>query len=188
MDFLTHYYAGVSQTDAQVGRLMDAMDRLNLWDKTIVIFIGDHGYHLGERGWWNKNTLFERSCRAPLLIAAPGTKPSVCRSLVEFLDLYPTVASLCALPLPNTVKGKNLQPLLANPDLPLHDSALTHISRGNITGFSLRTNRWRFISWSDGTTELYDHNTDPGEWHNVASLPANADTLANLKHLLAARR
>ena len=188
MDFLTHYYAGVSQTDAQVGRLMDAMDRLNLWDKTIVIFVGDHGYHLGERGWWNKNTLFEQSCRAPLLIAAPGTKPSVCRSLVEFLDLYPTVAALCALPVPNTVKGKNLQPLLANPDLSLHESALTHISRGNITGFSLRTNRWRFISWSDGTTELYDHNTDPGEWHDVASLPANADTLANLKHLLAARR
>ena len=189
MDFLTHYYAGVTQTDAQVGRLMDAMDRLNLWEKTVVIFVGDHGYHLGERGWWNKNTLFERSCRAPFLLVAPRVKPAVCRSLVEFLDIYSTVAGLCGLPVPATVKGNSLQPLLADPAMKLHESALTHITRGGgVTGFSLRTERWRYIEWSDGNAELYDHDNDPGEWRNVAADTANSATLADLKRLLAARR
>jgi uncharacterized sulfatase len=189
MDFLTHFYAGATQTDAQVGRLMDVMDRLKLWDKTVVIFVGDHGYHLGERGWWNKNTLFEHSCRAPFLLIAPGVKPATCRSLVEFLDIYSTVAGLCGLTVPASVKGKSLQPLLADPAIKLHDSALTHITRGGgMTGFSLRTERWRYIEWSDGNAELYDHDNDPGEWHNVASAPANVATLAELKRQLAARR
>ncbi|MGV3532698.1 MAG: sulfatase [Chthoniobacteraceae bacterium] len=189
MDFLTHYYAGVTQTDAQVGRLMDALDRLKLWDKTVIIFVGDHGYHLGERGWWNKNTLFERSCRAPFLVVAPGVQPAVCRSLVEFLDIYSTVAELCGLTVPATAKGKSLQPLLADPAKKLHDSALTHVARGRgVTGFSLRTDRWRYIEWSDGNAELYDHDNDPGEWQNVAANPANATALADLKRQLAARR
>ncbi len=189
MDFLTHYYAGVTQTDAQVGRLMDALDRLKLWDKTVIIFVGDHGYHLGERGWWNKNTLFDRSCRAPFLLVAPGVKPAVCQSLVEFLDIYPTVAELCGLPVPETVKGKSLQPLFAEPNKAIHDSALTHIRRGpQVTGFSLRTDRWRYIEWSDGGAELYDHGNDPEEWHNLAGNAANAKVLAELKSKLAARR
>jgi uncharacterized sulfatase len=189
MDFLTHYYAGVTQTDAQVGRLMAAMDRLKLWDKTVVIFIGDHGYHLGERGWWNKNTLFDRSCRAPLLVVAPGVKPAVCRSLVEFLDIYPTLADLCGLPVPATVKGKSLQPLLADPTKSVHDSVVTHITRGlGVTGFGLRTERWRYIQWSDGTAELYDHERDPEEWRNLATDPASATILAELKAKLGARR
>ncbi len=188
-DFLTHYYAGTSQTDAQVGRLMDAMDRLKLWEKTVVIFVGDHGYHLGERGWWNKNTLFDRSCRAPLLIVAPEVKPAVCRSLVEFLDIYPTVVGLCGLTVPATVKGQSLAPLLDDPAQAIRDSALTHLVRGGgMSGFSLRTERWRLTEWSDGKLELYDHQADPGEWHNVAALPANASTLAGLQKQLAARR
>jgi iduronate 2-sulfatase len=189
MDFLTHYYAGATQTDAQVGRLMAAMDRLKLWDKTLVIFVGDHGYHLGERGWWNKNTLFDRSCRAPFLLIAPGVKPVACRSLVEFLDIYPTVAELCGLPVPATVKGKSLQPLLADPTKTVHDYVLTHITRGpGVSGFGLRTDRWRYIEWSDGSAELYDHSTDPEEWRNVAADSANAKVLAELKGKLAARR
>jgi iduronate 2-sulfatase len=189
MDFLTHYYAGVTQTDAQVGRLMDALDRLDLWETTVVVFVGDHGYHLGERGWWNKNTLFDRSCRAPFLLIAPGVKPSVCRSLVEFLDIYPSVAALCGVPIPDTVKGKSLGPLLADPSTTVHDSALTHITRGaNVTGFSLRTDRWRYVEWSDGGVELYDHSTDPGEWHNVAGSESTATVLAEHKEMLASRR
>jgi uncharacterized sulfatase len=189
MDFLTHYYAGATQTDAQVGRLMEAMDRLKLWDSTVVIFVGDHGYHLGERGWWNKNTLFDRSCRAPFLLVAPGVKPAVCRSLVEFLDIYPTVAGLCGLPAPATVKGRSLQPLLADPTKTIHDSVLTHITRGpGVSGFGLRTDRWRYIEWSDGSVELYDHDRDPEEWRNVAIDPASAKVLADLKRQLAARR
>ena len=189
MDFLTHYYAGVTQTDAQVGRIMEAMDRLKLWDKTVVIFVGDHGYHLGERGWWNKNTLFDRSCRAPFLLVAPGVKPAVCRSLVEFLDIYPTVAELCGLTVPSTAKGKSLKPLLDDPARTIHDSVLTHITRGaNASGFGLRTDRWRYIEWSDGSAELYDHSNDPGEWHNVATDAAHAKDLAEMKARLAASR
>ena len=189
MDFLTHYYAGVTQTDAQVGRLMDAMERLKLWDSTLVIFVGDHGYHLGERGWWNKNTLFDRSCRAPFLLVAPGVKPAVCRSLVEFLDIYPTVAELCGLTVPSTAKGKSLQPLLVDPAKTIHDSVLTHITRGpNASGFGLRTDRWRYIEWSDGSAELYDHNRDPEEWHNVVTDRANAKKLAEMKARLSAHR
>jgi iduronate 2-sulfatase len=113
----------------------------------------------------------------------------VCRSLVEFLDIYPTVAELCGLRAPATVKGKSLQPLLADPAKKLHDSALTHITRGGgMTGYSLRTERWRYIEWSDGNAELYDHDNDPGEWRNVAAAPANAPALADLKRQLAARR
>ena len=89
MEFLTAYYAGVSFMDAQVGRVLDALDRLQLWDDTVVIFAGDNGYHHNERDWWNKNTLFERSCRVPLVIAAPGARGGqVCRGLAELVDLF----------------------------------------------------------------------------------------------------
>lgn len=188
MDFLTHYYAGVSQTDAQVGRIMEALDRLDLWSKTVVLFMGDHGYHLGERGWWNKNTLFDRSCRAPLLIVAPGLKPSVCKSLVEFLDVYPTVAELCGLPIPANVQGKSIISLLENPKKTIHQSVKTHITRGpNVSGNGFRTERWRYIEWSDGGMELYDHDRDPEEWHNLAQDVQYADILRDLRQQLQAR-
>lgn len=189
MDYLTHYYAGLSQTDAQVGRLMEALDRLKLWDKTVIVFVGDHGYHLGERGWWNKNTLFEWSCRAPFLLVAPGVKPGTCSSLVEFLDIYKTVAGLCGLPVPETVQGKDLAPLLAAPSQSLHDSALTFLTRGpRVQGYSLRTERWRYIEWTDGSIELYDHNIDPGEWYNLASKETHASVLSTLQGMLTSRR
>jgi arylsulfatase A-like enzyme len=189
MDFLTHYYAGVTQTDAQVGRLMAALDRLKLWDRTVIVFVGDHGYHLGERDWWNKNTLFDRSCRAPFLLVAPGVKPAACSSLVEFLDIYPTVAELCGLPVPDTAKGKSLRPVLEDPSQSVHDCVLTHITRGpRVTGFGLRTDRWRYIEWSDGEVELYDHASDPEEWHNVAGAESNGEVLASHKKLLADHR
>ena len=172
LDFQRAYYAGVSFMDAQVGRLLDTLDRLKLWDRTVVIFAGDNGYHHNERNWWNKNTLFERSCRAPLVIAAPGMKGGqTTRSLVEFVDLYPTVADFCGLKVPHTAAGLSLKPVLGQPTASVKDAAFTLVTRGpKLHGQSVRTTRWRFTQWSDGQSELYDHDTDPEENHNVAKV------------------
>ena len=168
-EFLRAYYACTSYMDAQVGRVLDTLDRLRLWERTIVVFLGDHGYHLGERTWWNKNTLFERSCRAPLLIAAPGIKPGVARGLVEFVDLYPTIAELCGLKPRADLAGQSLRPLLRDPSAPGKPAAFTLVTRGAARGDSVRTDRWRFTRWSDGAVELYDHASDPEENRNVAA-------------------
>ena len=184
--FLQAYLAGVSFMDAQVGRLLDTLDRLKLWDSTVVIFLGDHGYHLGERGWWNKSTLFDRSCRAPLLIAAPGVKGGqVCRAPVEFVDLYPTVADYCGVTAPHALAGQSLRPLLADVTRPHKDGAFTLVARGEKNfGQSVRTARWRFTQWSDGAQELYDHAADAEETRNVAALPANAAVVQEMKERL----
>lgn len=170
IDFLRAYLAGVSFMDAQVGRLLDTLDRLKLWDNTLVIFMGDHGYHLGERGWWNKNTLFGRSCRAPLIIAAPGMKRAqASRSLAEFVDVYPTVADFCGLKMPHPPSGASLRPILADPAASIKDAAFTLVTRGpKQRGQSVRTARWRFTLWTDGQSELYDCEADPEETRNVA--------------------
>ena len=170
LELFRAYCAATSYMDAQLGRVLDALDKQGLWDKTIVIFVGDHGYHTGERQWWNKNTLFERSCRAPLIIAAPGMKGGqTTRSLTEFVDLYPTVADFCSLKLPHATAGSSLRPTLTNPSTSIKDAAFTLVTRGpKLYGQSIRTSRWRFTRWSDGPTELYDHETDPGENQNLA--------------------
>jgi uncharacterized sulfatase len=168
-EFLRAYYAGVSFMDAQVGRVLEALDRLKLWERTIVIFVGDHGYHLGERNWWNKNTLFERSCRAPLLIAAPGVQPGVARGLVEFIDLFPTVADCCGLQTPAGLPGTSLRPQLNDAAAPGKPAAFTIVTRGERQrGDTIRTDRWRYTQWSDGAKELYDHTLDPQETRNLA--------------------
>ncbi|MEI6235934.1 MAG: sulfatase [Planctomycetota bacterium] len=165
------YCAGTSFMDAQLGRVLDALDTHKLWDKTLVIFVGDHGYHTGERNWWNKNTLFERACRAPLIVAAPGMKGGqTSRSLVEFVDLYPTLADLCGVKMPHAGAGVSLRPILEKPDTAGRGAAFTLVSRGpKLYAQSIRTNRWRFTRWSDGVTELYDHDSDPEELHNKAN-------------------
>jgi iduronate 2-sulfatase len=170
-ELLRAYCAGTTFMDAQLGRVLDALDRHQLWDKTLVIFIGDHGYHTGERQWWNKNTLFERSCRAPLIIAAPGMMGGqTTKSLVEFVDLYPTVADFCGLRMPHDAAGASLRPILSDPAVGIKDAAFTLITRSpKLHAQSIRTDRWRFTRWSDGRTELYDHETDPEELHEVSA-------------------
>lgn len=171
MEFLRSYSACTSFMDAQVGRVLDTLDRLQLWDRTIVIFVGDHGYHLGERNWWNKNTLFDRSCRAPLVIAAPGVKPGVARGLVEFVDLFPTIADFCELPQREGLAGQSLRSQLNDPTAFGKPAAHTIVTRGGQQrGESVRTDRWRYTQWSDGSQELYDHDTDPQETKNVADV------------------
>ncbi|MBN2450610.1 MAG: sulfatase [Lentisphaeria bacterium] len=185
MEFLRAYYAGVSFMDAQVGRLLDALDRLRLWERTLVIFAGDNGYHHNERNWWNKNTLFERSCRVPLVVAAPGgARGAVCRGLVEFVDLFPTVADYCGVPLPHGMAGIPLRSLLEQPSEPGKEAAFTLVTRGLNYGQSVRTERWRLSRWSDGAIELYDEQNDPQETHDLAGQPGFAQQVTALTALL----
>jgi uncharacterized sulfatase len=162
---------------------------LELSANTIVIFVGDHGYHLGERGWWNKNTLFELSCRAPMIIVAPVMAKSAgktCPRLVEFVDLYPTLLDLCAIEQTGALAGTSLRPLLDSPEAPWDRPAFTQVQRSKIAGRTVRTERWRYTEWDDGRegVELYDHDADPGEWHNLAPDAKYADDVAKMKALL----
>jgi uncharacterized sulfatase len=171
-ELMRAYCACTSFMDAQLGKVLDALDRAQLWDKTVVIFVGDHGYHTGERRWWNKNTLFERSCRTPLILAAPGIRGGQsCRSLVEFVDLYPTIVDFCGLSNPHLQAGASLLPILNDPTHSTKDAAFTLVTRGSgIFGQSVRVDRWRFTRWNDGSLELYDHTIDPEELDNVVEL------------------
>ncbi len=187
-EFRRAYQAGISFTDAQVGKLLDALDRKQLWESTIVVFMGDHGYHLGEHGWWNKVTVFELCARTPLIVWAPGAR-SMGRSaagLVEFVDLYPTIAELCGLEPPAGLEGTSFRPLLDDSTRPGKRAAYTQVVRGPGMGRSVRSDRWRYTEWVDGKqgVELYDHNVDPLEYHNLASDPEHAATLAAMKALL----
>lgn len=185
-ELLRAYCAATSFMDAQLGRVLDVLDKNKLWDKTLVIFAGDNGYHTGERNWWNKNTLFERSCRVPLIIAAPGFKGGqTTRSLVEFVDLYPTIADFCGLKMPHQAAGASLRPVLAHSNARIKDSAFTLVTRGSkLYGQSVRTSRWRFTLWSDGQKELYDEDNDPEESYNVAQ--ANPAVVSQLEARLKA--
>jgi len=186
------YYASISFLDANVGRLLDALDRLKLADNTIIVFMSDHGYHLGERGQWMKQTLFERSARSPLMIAGPGVaaKGRSTTRIVEFIDLYPTLADLSGVPAPPGLHGRSLKPLLENPQASWDHPALTQVRRGsdasNFMGYSVRTDKWRYTEWDEGKrgVELYDETADPAEMRNLASDPAHVKTAAEMKQLL----
>lgn len=189
-EFMRAYYAGVSFTDAQVGKVLDALDRLKLADNTIIVLFGDHGYHLGERGWWNKNTLFELSARAPLIVVAPGMKArgKASTRLVEFIDIYPTLAELSRLPAPTHLAGRSFVPLLNAPQRAWQQAAFTQVQRGKTAGRSVRTERWRYTEWRDERgavigAELYDHRADSSEWKNLA----NDVRYASVRKKLAAR-
>ena len=187
-EFMRAYYAGISFMDTQLGKIMAAMDRLGLWQNTTVVFFGDHGYQLGEHGWWNKNTLFEPSTRAPLIVVTPEikNKGAHCSGIVEFVDIYPTLADLHGFAPPDNLAGTSLKPLLNDPNLPGKKTAFTQVQRGRIAGRSVRTERWRYTEWDEGRqgVELYDHDNDPGEYTNLAQDPQHARTVAKLKKLL----
>ena len=185
--FQQAYYAGTSFTDAQVGRLLDALDRLKLWDRTIVILLGDNGYHHNERNWWNKNTLFERSCRIPLVIWAPGAKGGhASRALVELVDLYPTVADYCGVRAPPGLAGQSLRPILEDPSRPGKKAAYTLVVRGVKYGQTVRADHWRCTLWSDDAVELYDEQADAEETRDLAEDAQHAATVRKLTALLRA--
>jgi uncharacterized sulfatase len=182
------YYAAISFVDAQIGKLLDTMDRLKLWDNTVVVFWSDHGYHLGEHGLWMKQSLFEESARVPLIILAPGAKGNgkSCPRTVEFVDLYPTLADLAGLTPPKNLEGVSLRPLLDDPQAPWSRPAFTQVQRNGFPGYSVRTERWRYTEWDDGKrgTQLYDHEADPHELTNLAADPQYAAVVNELRALV----
>jgi uncharacterized sulfatase len=182
------YYAAISFVDAQIGKLLDTMDRLKLWDNTVVVFWSDHGYHAGEHGLWMKQSLFEESARVPLIIIAPGAKGNgkPCVRTVEFVDLYPTLAELAGLTPPKNLEGASLKPLLENPQMTWQRPAFTQVQRNGFPGYSVRTERWRYTEWDDGKqgTQLYDHDADPQELHNLAGDQKYAAVAEEMKTLV----
>jgi uncharacterized sulfatase len=186
------YLAAVSYMDAQAGRVLDALERLHLAENTIMVFMSDHGWHLGEHGLWHKRSLFEECARVPLVVSVPGmkTRGQTSAGLVESLDLFPTLCDLTGVPALAGLQGKSLRPLLDDPKSSVQEAAFTQARRGanaEFWGRSVRTTRWRCTEWDEGSSgvELYDHDADPHEYTNLADRPEHADTLRELRALLA---
>lgn len=190
---LQAYYASVSFVDANVGRLLDALERLGLTEKTIVVFWSDHGYALGEHGQWMKQTVFEAATRIPLLLAGPGitAKGKACARTVEMLDFYPTLADLAGLrQVPAGLHGVSLRPLLRNPKAEWPRPAVSQVRRTRqgktYTGYSIRNERYRFTEWNDGQDgeELYDYQRQPEERQNLAGEAKYANIKQSLRRQL----
>jgi|tagenome__1003787_1003787.scaffolds.fasta_scaffold20963682_2 iduronate 2-sulfatase len=186
------YFACISYTDAQIGKVLGELDRLNLRKNTVVILWGDHGYQLGEHGTWNKRTNWEVAARVPLVISVPGQLHAgeTTNALVELIDMYPTLVQLCALKSPDELEGRSFVPLLRNPKLEWKDAAFTTYYKplpelGTGFGRAMRTDRYRFVEWSGPKSEkriyeLYDEVSDPLETTNIADRPENAKIVASL--------
>ncbi len=187
------YYAAISYMDAQVGRVLDELDRLDLRKNTIVILWGDHGWKLGEHDAWCKHTNTENDTNTALLLSVPGMKHAGTKTngLVEFVDVYPTLADLAGLSLPSHLEGASFKPLLDNPQRAWKQAAFSQYPRSNagqqLMGYAMRTERYRFVAWvhrNDHTKidaiELYDHQIDPQENQNIAKRPENAALVEKL--------
>jgi len=191
-ELIRGYHACVSLVDAQVGRVMEELERLGLAENTVVVLWGDHGWQLGEHAMWCKHTNFEVAVRTPLLIAAPGAKTrGTTPRLVEYVDLYPTLCDLAGLDQPGHVQGRSLVPLLADLDAPHKDAVFSRHGGGD----SIKTDRYRYTEMRAGRgkgalrgTALFDHQKDPDENQCVVDDPEYADVVAELKAQLDALR
>lgn len=191
------YLACVSYTDAQIGRILDELDRLDLAQKTAIVLWGDHGWKLGEHGSWCKHTNFELDARVPMIFAAPGIQGAgkSTDALAEFVDIYPTLCDLAALPLPDHLQGTSLVPVLGDVQKSVKSAAFSQYPRRHegrsLMGYSMRTDRWRYTEWIDRKSgdvvarELYDHVNDPAENENVAKKPDNEAVVSSLSRQLA---
>ena len=182
-DAVQGYLANVAFVDAMVGRLIAALDASPHAKQTIVMLWSDHGWHLGEKGKWHKSTLWEEATRVPLIVVAPrvSTPGSRCERAVSLIDLYPTLCDLCGLPSPQRLDGASFVPLLREPEAVGHPPAVTVLGGRHA---AVRTDRWRLIRYEDGSEELYDHDSDPNEWTNLASDSGHASVKEELaRHL-----
>ncbi|MDE0466453.1 MAG: sulfatase-like hydrolase/transferase [Candidatus Poribacteria bacterium] len=193
LELIRAYAASTSYMDAQVGRVLQRLDTLGLSQNTVVVFVGDHGFHLGEHGTWRKNTLFEVALHSPLIISVPGQQPSRTDALAELVDIYPTLCDACQLPVPSPpssgLEGLSLMPVIEEPTRPWKAAAFSRLNRGNTSGRSMRTTQYRYTEWGGNARrgrELYDYEADPDETVNIADLPENAQLVAHLSAQLRA--
>jgi arylsulfatase A-like enzyme len=186
-EMIRAYYASTSFMDAQVGRVIEELDRLGLRENTVIVFWGDHGYHLGEKGKWSKAySLFDVALRVPLIVAVPRGKAQVTRRTVQLLDMYPTLAELCGLPPPQKIAGRSFAPLLKKPNAAWNHPAFSVTMLQGKLGRSVRTERWHYVEWDEGRAGamLCDMVKDPFELKNLAADPAHAKTVIEMKSLL----
>ena len=180
------YYASVAFMDRMVGQVLDGLKEAGLDEKTIVIFTSDHGYHLGEHDFWAKVSLHDESAAVPLIIRMPGKKPAVCHSLVELLDLYPTLSNLCGLKIPERLQGKDISKMMTNPAKEVRSAAFSV----NGKGFLLREEDWAYIAYGkdgQGDEELFDMKQDPKQFTNLAKDPQYGQTLTRFQKQMAAK-
>lgn len=176
------YLASIAFCDGQIGRVLDALDASPYASNTIIVFWTDHGWHLGEKEHWRKFALWEEATRTPMLIVAPGVAPgSRCDTPVGLIDIYPTLADLCGLPARDELAGASLRPLLEDSNAAWERPALTTHGRNN---HALRSTRYRYIRYEDGSEELYDHQVDPMEWKNLAGDPEYGEVKQGLARWL----
>ncbi len=190
------YAANISYVDALIGRVLDQLDVLGLTENTVIVFWGDHGFHLGEHGLWRKNTLFEDSVRSPLIISIPGqTHRNVSTdALVELVDIYPTLCDACQLPILTELEGITMLPAIEEPTQPWKTAAFSQlkrgtVERGTVDGYTMRTDRYRYTEWGDSGKngiELYDYQENPNETINIAEDPENKELVTDLSEQLQA--
>ena len=181
------YLASITFVDHKVGQVLDALEASPHRDNTIVVLWSDHGYHLGEKNTFQKHTLWERSAKVPLIVKLPPSLEGQmtkgrCDRVVGLIDLYPTLVDLCGLPANDKAVGHSFKTLLKDHDSTWHHPALTYLKDG---GKSIRTSRYRYIEYADGTAELYNHSDDPNEWNNLIADPEYADALKMMREKLA---
>ncbi len=189
-EFLRSYYACTSFMDAQVGRMLDALEETGQLDNTLIVFFGDHGYHLGENKWWNKVTVYEQGTRAPFIIAgnSVGKKGLKSEAFFEFIDIYPTMADLMELEnTPDYLEGESFASVVNDPELPFKDQVYAVTRRGEMLGHMVKNKEWRYIEWDFGKqgAELYDQTNDPLEYNNLAANQEYTDVVEKMKGLLA---
>ncbi|MEO0510901.1 MAG: sulfatase [Verrucomicrobiota bacterium] len=180
LEAMRAFYAGISYMDEQFGRIMEHLESKGLLDSTVIVFIGDHGYQIGDKDYWNKAVLFERSCLAPMLIATPDMqlKGESTNSIVEFIDIYPTLAELCNLQAPKNLDGISLVPLLEDPAAPRSRKiAYSYVNADR----SVRDSRYRYTVWKGGGHALWDHERDPDEHYNLADNPEYAAIVKRMR-------